>query len=197
MIANSFSPQKKFTNNEIISAITFLDQIGKLTDEELKKRDLKIGEAQKVNHFLLAVQLGESTMLPKQAATLLRLTPLLAQKGSTTVHWVILAAMPRLLEAYQKTTNLEEKRTFAEVIKTAGQVCMSRRLGATTRENRSLELQMFEPFIGQTQIYREAKARFTKRRYSPSLTLVKEATQQASNATRLNPCRRYGRTGYE
>ena len=197
MIANSFSPQKKFTNNEIISAITFLDQIGKLTDEELKKRDLKIGETQKINHFLGAVWCRESTLLPKQALTLLRLTPLLIERGSNTVHQVILTATPKVLEAYGKVTDLAEKKQYADVIKTAGRVCMDRRLGATLHENRVKEFQMFESFIGETPEYQEAKARFLKRN-RPSARLLMSVGQQAVNATRLNPCRRYsGRGAYE
>ena len=183
MMTDVFKPQKKFTNEEIISAITFLDQVGKLTDEELKERDLQIGEVQKVNHFLGAVWNNESTMLPKQASTLLRLTPLLAQRGSTTVHNVILSAMPKVLEAYGKTTELTERKSYVDAIKTAGMVCMNRRLVATTRDNRLKELQMFEPFIGETPTYREAKARFFKRR-GPSAGLLRSLNQQPANTVR-------------
>lgn len=190
----NFAPQRKFTNEEIISAITFLAEVGKLNDEELTKRDLKIGEAQKVNHFLTAVAEGESTFLPKQAATLLRLTPLLLKRGSNTVHGVLLAATPRVLDAYQKTTDLDEKRSLAAAIKTAGMICVNKRLGATSRENRTLEFRMFEPFIGETPEYREAKARFLKRNH-PSAALLREATSQAPNAVRWSVYgSRYGRS---
>ena len=117
MMIDSITQRKRFTNEEIISAITFLDKVGKLTDEQLARRDLRIGETQMVNHFLAAVQEKESTCLPRQAATLLRLTPLLLKRGSNTVHHVILTATPWALEAYQKTTNLAEKRALAEAIK--------------------------------------------------------------------------------
>ena len=182
-MTDSITPRKKFTNDEIIAAITFLDEIGGLTDEELKKRDLQIGEPQKVNHFLSAVGCGESTCLPKQAATLLRLTPLLLTRGSNTVHHVIAVAGPRAIAAYENATDLSEKRMLGEVIKTAGMVCVDRRLANVDRDRREHEFMMFEPFIGQTPEFRAAKARFLKRKY-PSDRLFAEIRKQPVNAIR-------------
>ncbi|MBR6412154.1 MAG: hypothetical protein IKS41_03210 [Alphaproteobacteria bacterium] len=198
MINGRFTKRKMFTNDEIVSSLAFLAEIGRLSNEELKERGLKIGEAQKVNHFLSAVSRGESTCLPKQATTLLRLTPLLLERGSNTVHFVLMSAAPRVIDAYQKATDLEEKRTYADAIKTAGMISVSRRLGATTHDNRVKEFQMFEPFIGETPEYREAKEKFMKRnRYSK--TLLNSIGKQATGAVRINPYgRRYtGQNTYE
>ena len=198
MMTDSITPRKKFTNEEIIASISFLAEVGQLDDEKLRKRDLKIGEAQKVNHFIDAVREGESTCLPKQAATLLRLTPLLLERGSNTVHCVLLAITPVATDAYKKATDLSEKRSLAEAIKTAGMVCVNRRLGATSRENREIELMMFEPFIGKTPEYQMAKARFLKRNRLGMIAL-RDVGQQAENAIRVNPygLRYYGRGSRE
>ena len=184
MMRDSILPRKRFTNDEIIAAIVFLDGVGKLNDDELKARGLQIGDAQKVNHFLSALSLGESTCLPKQAATLLRLTPLLLESGSNTVHHVFSVAVPRAVDAYQKATDLDEKRELAEAIKTAGMVCVDRRLGSIERERRENEFKMFEPFVGTVPAFCEAKARFMKRRY-PSERLFAEIGQQPTNAIRM------------
>jgi len=186
MINGRFTKRKMFTNDEIVSSLAFLAEIGRLSNEELKERGLKIGEAQKVNHFLSAVSRGESTCLPKQATTLLRLTPLLLERGSNTVHFVLMSAAPRVIDAYQKATDLEEKRTYADAIKTAGMISVSRRLGATTHDNRVKEFQMFEPFIGETPEYREAKEKFMKRNRIGRIAL-NSVGKQAESAVRVNP----------
>ena len=191
-MTDSITPRRKFTNEEIIEAITFLTEVGNLNDEELNKRGLKIGETQKVNHFLDAVRVGESTCLPKQALTLTRLTPLLLKGGSNTVHRVLSDAVPRVLDMYQNATDLGEKRSLAEAIKAAGMVCVNRKLGATTREMREMELQMFEPFIGKTPEYQDAKTRFFRRSRHGSIAL-KDVGRQPENVARLYP---YGSSYY-
>jgi len=188
MNTDAFKSQKKFSNEEIGSAITFLKEIEGKTDEELRTRDLKIGEVQKINHFLMAVRYRESTLLPKQAATLLRLTPILLPRGSNTVHNVILTATPTVVDAYGKATDLTEKRLFADAIKTAGVICMDKGLGPTTRENRLWEFKIFEPFIGQTRLYREAQARYNRRgAIRASDRLISDVGKEAPVAHSSNP----------
>ncbi|MDY6408081.1 MAG: hypothetical protein SPL08_05235 [Pseudomonadota bacterium] len=184
MVNNFVSAPKKFTNQEIISALSFLDEVGKLSDEALEKRGLKIGDTQKINHFLSAVGLRETTCLIKQATTLLRLTPLLIKGGSNTVHLVLLNMTPRVIEAYQNAPDLDTKRSLAQVIKTAGMVCISPKLGPTMRDRRETEFQMFCPFIGETPAFREAYDRFIKRG-RVSQTLIASAAAQSPNAVRI------------
>ena len=73
---------------------------------------------------------------------------------------------------------------MAEAIKTAGMVCVDRRLGSIERERRENEFKMFEPFVGTVPAFCEAKARFMKRRY-PSERLFAEIGQQPTNAIRM------------
>ena len=168
-----YAPQKKLTTEEIASAIIFVNKMGKLSDEALLKRDLQFGEAQKVNHFLSAVHEQQSNLLPEQAVTLMRLLPVLVTKGSQTVHAVILAMGPVVKQMYEQTTELDEKRRLAGVMKTSGMICVGRRLASTSHESRKKELELFESFIGDTKEYKDAVARFNKVRYH-GIQLIKE-----------------------
>ena len=174
--------KSKLTDAEIGSAISFINAMGKLSDEELRARDLQIGEPQQINHFLMAVINKQSTMLPEQAMTLLRLTPILLPKGSRTVHHVILTAGPRVKELFEQATELSDKKRYAEVLKTAGAVCMSRRLCSIDRELREKEFALFKPFIGDTLAYKNARERFDARGIGPKSPLK---VGDAMNACKL------------
>jgi len=169
---------KKFSNEELKSLIIFMNQFGGLSDEQLRQRDLKIGEPQKINHFLVAANLREVTITPAQAVTLLRLTPILLPKGSQAVHSAIIAATPIVRESYAAATDLEEKRRLAGVLKQAGLVCMNKRLGPTSIDNRLREFEMFKDFVGETPEYRAAKARF-EYRHRPHLTSLRDVAREA------------------
>jgi len=165
------APLKKFSNEELKSLIVFINQFSGLSDEQLRQRDLQIGEPQKINHFLSAASIKEITITPSQAVTLLRLTPILLPKGSQTVHAAIALATPIVRESFSAATDLTEKRRLAGVLKQAGLVCMNKRLGPTSVENRSKELEWFKEFIGETPEYKAAKARYEYRHRSPSMAL--------------------------
>ncbi|MBQ7412803.1 MAG: hypothetical protein IJV07_00810 [Alphaproteobacteria bacterium] len=153
-----------FTEKELIESIQFMNELGRMTDDALAQRGLQIGEPQKIYHFIRAVRSRQSTLLPKQAETLLRLTPLLAPKGSNMVHDAILTGAPLVKSLYEQSTTLEDKKRYAAAMKTAGMVCVSKRLGATSYENRTQEYALFKPFIGDTQEYRESEDRFQRRK---------------------------------
>ena len=175
---------KKFSNEELKSLIVFMNQFTGLSDEQLRQRDLKIGEPQKINHFLVAAGLREVTITPAQAVTLLRLTPILLPKGSQAVHSVIAMATPIVRESYAAATDLEEKRRLAGVLKQAGLVCMHKRLGPTSIENRLREFEMFKDFIGATPEYRSAKARF-EYRHRPHLLSLRDVAREAPVASQV------------
>ena len=172
------APLKRFSNEELKSLIIFINQFKGLSDEQLRRRDLKIGEPQKVNHFLVAANLKELTVTPEQAVTLLRLTPILLPKGSQAVHSAVMVAAPIVKESFMQATDLSEKRRLADALKQSGLVCMNKRLGATTIENRLKEFDLFKDFIGETPEYKAARARF-EYRHRPHYVSIKSVGQEA------------------
>ena len=80
------------------------------------------------------------------------------------VHDAILTGAPPVKSLYEQSTTLEDKKRYAAAMKIAGMVCVSKRLGATSYENRKWEYALFEPFIGDTPAYRESLERFQRRR---------------------------------
>ena len=174
-------PLKRFSNEELKSLIIFINQFKGLSDEQLRRRDLKIGEPQKINHFLVAANLKELTVTPEQAVTLLRLTPILFPKGSQAVHSAVMVAAPIVKESFMQATDLSEKRRLADALKQSGLVCMNKRLGATTIENRLKEFDLFKDFIGETPEYRAARARF-EYRHRPHYLSIKSVGKEAAIA---------------
>lgn len=162
MIYTQAAAQKAsaFTEKELVESIQLMNELGRLTDNALKKRDLRIGEPQKIYHFIRAVRSQQSTLLPKQAETLLRLTPVLLPKGSNLVHDVILTGAPLVKSLYEQATTLEDKKRYAAAMKTAGMICVNKRLGATSYENRKQEFALFKPFIGDTPEYQRSVKNF-------------------------------------
>ena len=168
----------KFKTDDLVDSIQLINSLCKLRKEDLLNREMKPGEVQKIYRFLAAVKEKKSTLLPSQALTLMKMTPVLFPLGKNIVHDIVQVAAPTVKSVYEQVTKtmqqplteeeykkcLEGLRSCKDAMETAGHVCMRRGMDSLPSERRKAEFDIFGPFIGETPKFKENLAHFQARR---------------------------------
>ena len=156
------SRMQKLTFDEVGQAVSSVSKLGQ--EKDLENRRLSPSEVQKVIRFITAVRNGQiSRLLPKDAVTLLRLTPALVEaKSSFTVHNAIRTAAPVVKALYERAPEQSPEKVFyRSVMVTAARACFDRRLSATGENRRLDEFELFRPFVDRMPEYRNALAQYS------------------------------------
>ena len=169
---------KEVKQSEVDQAKSLLAEVSKLSDEDLKKRGLKMGEPLLINRLNSNVALNKSMLSVDEAVSLLRLVPFLAKNSKNSAHTTTLVATPIVKQALQEKPSKAFEDFYKSIICSAGAVCFKGKMRCgLSAEIQKQEYELLAPFVKGTDEFKADQQRVVNRQRHKcsAIPTIKEA----------------------